>query len=172
MSATIPAQEMDIVEHLRELATYPQPPGRRAALNKAAAEIERLRERLEMTHAYQLVDGKMTRVAVEPGSIPDGIECRDGTISLQDKHIKDLIERLRDARAAEIELKVVLQSWIIAEDDLASDPPVAPTREIMDRRETVLAQARALLTRLGPVTPGEGTEYRALANRSALPSSG
>lgn len=59
-------------------------------LAQAMGEIDRLRERLEMTHAWQTVDGKMVRVAVEPGSIPDGIECRDETIRLQDREIARL----------------------------------------------------------------------------------
>ncbi|MCC2649862.1 MAG: hypothetical protein K0R61_47 [Microvirga sp.] len=54
-------------------------------------EISRLQERLEMTHVWQMIDGKMARVEVEPGSIPDGIECRDETIRLQDKEIKRLL---------------------------------------------------------------------------------
>lgn len=35
--------DVDIVERLRELATYPQPSGRKQTINEAAAEIERLR---------------------------------------------------------------------------------------------------------------------------------
>lgn len=81
--------QADIVERLRG---YPVGPADMMALFKeAAAEIERLRERLEMTHAWRMIDGKMAKIAVEPGSIPDGIECRDETIRLQDREI----ERLR-----------------------------------------------------------------------------
>lgn len=59
------------------------------------AEIMRLRERLEMDFAWQLVDGKMTRVEVEPGSIPDGIDCRDETIRQQDRLIAELRAQVR-----------------------------------------------------------------------------
>lgn len=54
-------------------------------LNTADKEIERLRERLEMTHAY---DATRKRVAVEPGSIPDGIDCRDETIAQLEKQLR------------------------------------------------------------------------------------
>lgn len=63
-------------------------------------ENRRLRARLEMTHAWQMVDGTMTRVEVEPGSIPDGIECRDETIRLQDREIDRLRCALRAVRAS------------------------------------------------------------------------
>jgi hypothetical protein len=60
--------------------------------------VGQLQERLEMNHAWQMVDGEMVRVEVEPGSIPDGIECRDETIRLQDRAIerhRAEIDRLR-----------------------------------------------------------------------------
>jgi hypothetical protein len=66
------------------------------------AEIERLHERLEDNHFY--VDdgsGNLVRKDAEPGSIiPDGIECRDETIKLQDEAIARLrtqVEGLREA---------------------------------------------------------------------------
>lgn len=59
------------------------------------AEIRRLQDRLEMRHAW--CNGE--RLEVEPGSIPDGIDCRDETIRLQDKHIAELEERDRRLRA-------------------------------------------------------------------------
>ena len=46
----------------------------------AADTLERLLDRLEMRHAWQMVDGKLVKVTVPIGSIPDGIECRDETI--------------------------------------------------------------------------------------------
>ena len=64
----------------------------RADCRKADAEIARLRERLEVTHAY--VAGK--RIEVLAGSIPDGIACRDETIKMQDAEIA----RLREAALA------------------------------------------------------------------------
>ena len=61
----------------------------RADCRKAEAEIARLRERLEVTHAYDL-SGK--RIEVPAGSIPDGIACRDETIKMQDAEIARLRE--------------------------------------------------------------------------------
>lgn len=48
------------------------------------AENTRLHTRLEDNFAF--IDGK--RVEMEPGSIPDGIECRDETIKLLDAAVK------------------------------------------------------------------------------------
>ncbi len=49
-------------------------------------EIEKLKERLEVTHAWRLVDGELIKVPV-PDGFPDGIECRDETIKmLQDNY--------------------------------------------------------------------------------------
>jgi hypothetical protein len=64
------------------------------ALGEAADEIERLRSRLEMTDAWQMIDGKMRRVPVELGSIPDGIDCRNETIRQQDELIANLRRRV------------------------------------------------------------------------------
>lgn len=67
-----------------------------AAIDSRDAEIERLHERLEDNRVYDL-DGN--RIAVKPGSIPDGIDARDETIKLQDERIdRQLaeIERLRN----------------------------------------------------------------------------
>jgi hypothetical protein len=64
-------------------------------LRAQAERVTELETRLETNAVWQMIDGKMTRVAVEPGSIPDGIECRDETIKLQDKHIAELRERVR-----------------------------------------------------------------------------
>ncbi|EJL36574.1 hypothetical protein PMI01_00949 [Caulobacter sp. AP07] len=61
-----------------------------------AEEIERLNERLENNHMFDVHGG---RIAVPPGSIPDGIECRDDTIRLQGNRISALteeVERLRE----------------------------------------------------------------------------
>ncbi|MBS0219173.1 MAG: hypothetical protein JSR91_00375 [Proteobacteria bacterium] len=67
-------------------------------------ENQRLKERLEMAHVWQMIDGKMTRVPVpEDETIPDGIECREETIKLQDQHIRELqaeVKRLRSAMEA------------------------------------------------------------------------
>lgn len=54
-------------------------------------EIARLHERLEDNHVF---DGDGSRIEVEPGSIPDGIEARDTTIKIQDENIDRLRARL------------------------------------------------------------------------------
>lgn len=58
-------------------------------------EVEKLHTRLEDNFAYKTVEGKegLQRYAVEPGSIPDGIDCRNETIKLQEAKIASL-ERL------------------------------------------------------------------------------
>ncbi len=48
-------------------------------LREAADALDALHDRLEMRHAY---NGDGERIDVAPGSIPDGIECRDETIKL------------------------------------------------------------------------------------------
>lgn len=57
---------------------------------EAADEIDRLRERLECNHVFQLIDGKMTRVESDLAEEYDGIACRDETIRLQDRTVADL----------------------------------------------------------------------------------
>lgn len=58
-------------------------------LDEAAAEILRLRERLEIGYVF---DSNGNRVEIDPDTHPDGIECRDTTIRMLDK----LIDQLRD----------------------------------------------------------------------------
>lgn len=67
-------------------------------LDRLRAEVARLHERLEDNHVFELRDGEMVRVEVEPGSLPDGIDCRNETIKLQDANN----DRLR-ARVAELQ---------------------------------------------------------------------
>ncbi len=72
----------------------------RAERNRLRDEVERLQDRLEMRHAWQVVDGKEVRITVEPGSIPDGIDARDETIRQLDKNCNTLRserDRLCDA---------------------------------------------------------------------------
>lgn len=92
---TEPPKLPDIVEHLREAIRE----GAGQLAENCIEEITRLRARLEMDGVWQLIDGKMQRISVEPGSIPDGIECRDETIKLQDAEIARL--RLRSPAPAE-----------------------------------------------------------------------
>lgn len=58
---------------------------------KAEAECERLRERLEITHA---TDGNGNRIPF-PAGAPDGIACRDETIRLLEAKCERLREELR-----------------------------------------------------------------------------
>lgn len=71
-----------------------------AEIDRLNGEVERLQDRLEMRHAWQIIDGQKVRVEVEPGSIPDGIDCRNETIKLQDQRLDELraeVKRLREA---------------------------------------------------------------------------
>jgi len=64
-------------------------------------ENERLHERLEDNHVFlRNADGEMVREDVAPGSIPDGIECRDATIKLQDEQIGRLRAQIAALTAA------------------------------------------------------------------------
>lgn len=66
----------------------------------ALAEIERLRSRLEIDFVWQLDEptGEMKRVPA-PAGMPDGIECRDETIRLQDENVETLRSRLAAAES-------------------------------------------------------------------------
>lgn len=63
-----------------------------AAWVEAVGEIERLRERLEITHVYVSDKaGGLTRRELGPDeTVPDGIECRDETIKLLNSNIDTL----------------------------------------------------------------------------------
>jgi len=55
-------------------------------IKELEADVERLHERLEDNHVFRLDElGDMKRVDVPPGSIMDGIDCRNETIKLQDE---------------------------------------------------------------------------------------
>lgn len=115
--------DTDVVERLRRTAesSFILTGEQRELLRAAADEIERLMDRLEMRHVWQSIDGKMTRVSVEPGSIPDGIECRDETIKLQGAEI----ERIRRSPYPAVgdQLQRALNSGmvkIVASNDLFS----------------------------------------------------
>ncbi len=52
-----------------------------ADYKKVKEENDRLHERLEDSHVYAVDgNGQWVRKKVPPGSVPDGIECRDETI--------------------------------------------------------------------------------------------
>ena len=73
-----------------------------AERDEARAEVKRLHARLEDDHVYRIDDetGGTYRVDVEPGSIPDGIKCRDATIRGLDDRIRNLTTERDAARAA------------------------------------------------------------------------
>lgn len=70
-----------------------------AAILQQRGEIDGLNTRLENNFAFRTVDDVMTRIVVVPGTIPDGIECRDETIRLQDKYVKELEAEIGPLRA-------------------------------------------------------------------------
>lgn len=85
----------DLVKRLRTenaLAGYYGPP---AIQVEAADRIAALEERLEIKHAYQLVNGKLVRVEADMSDC-DGIAARDETIRLQDQRIAALEAALRE----------------------------------------------------------------------------
>lgn len=74
-----------------------------AEVLRLRAENERLHDRLEDN---VMGDGHGNLVPCEPGSIPDGIECRDETIKLQRQRLGELAaenERLKDDASSPME---------------------------------------------------------------------
>lgn len=72
----------------------------------AEAEIERLEVRLEIDHAFKLVNGELVRYVIpreERGSFPDGISARDMTIELVQERADAAEAQLAHAREAAIE---------------------------------------------------------------------
>lgn len=108
--------DQDIVYRLRKRAEIRrQIPSRRSVqegapdrlanlLDEAANEIAQLRERLEIGYAF---DSDGNRVEIDPDSHPDGIECRDTTIEMQDQ----LIDRLQNQRIFEIAAEYRDAGW-------------------------------------------------------------
>lgn len=93
----------EVADHMKFLRTYSLHPGitdAASALERMAREIERLHERLEDNHEFRHDEnGQVIRVDVPPGSIPDGIDCRDETIKLQDERNDRLAARIADLEA-------------------------------------------------------------------------
>lgn len=58
-------------------------------------EIDRLRERLEIVHVFNSAGEMVPHPTGKIGSF-DGISCRDETIRLQDKSIKELRDRITE----------------------------------------------------------------------------
>ncbi|MFC3638857.1 hypothetical protein ACFONL_16065 [Camelimonas fluminis] len=86
------------------------------------AEVEALQDRLEMRHAF---DGSGKRISVEPGSIPDGIACRDETIRQLDKRVDEYraqVEAMREALApfADVADLIDCETEGFGDDDIAT----------------------------------------------------
>lgn len=95
-------------------------------------EIDRLKERLEITHEYN-ADGKKVRAGED---IPDGITCRDETIRIQDEAIDTL-------RAENERLRGALRFYAEGEHILVYDtcPPHKLFSSIIEDRGEVAKQA-------------------------------
>jgi hypothetical protein len=115
------------------------------------ADVTKLQERLEMTHAWRTVDGKMQRVAVELGSIPDGIECRDETIRLQDRRIEELQADAARMRAA-LEGLLRVREWVIAAGGTEGPLPQDVIRQFAKMSEAAYAEARTALEGTSPTS--------------------
>ncbi len=87
----------DLVERL--LAAVVETDEQDRLHREAAERIKALEERLEINHAYQVVDGEMVRVKADMSDC-DGIMARDETIRLQDEQIKELNAAILELQAA------------------------------------------------------------------------
>jgi hypothetical protein len=107
-----------------------------ALIASLSAQVAAANERLENNRVYRLnkETKEMERVEVEPGSVPDGIECRDATIRLLDDHIKSL--------SAQVKREALENLLIIADDN----HPKWPGEHGIDK---VLADAYATLAKDG-----------------------
>jgi hypothetical protein len=132
----------------------------------ANMQIKKLHARLEMDHAFRWDEdaGELVRFAVEPGSIPDGIECRDTTISLQDEWLDKLVAE-RDAlqvenerlRAAVAELTEENKNVGARMDSFADEIEwlrrvLEPFDDALGEDDTGLAAETKIILRYGPVT--------------------
>ena len=91
----------DLVERLSDLrlaCISKHPAGASAEDARSMAdELARLRERLEMAHAWRMIDGEMTKVPVEPGSIrlQDELIAKLSNSTIQAQEIERLRAALR-----------------------------------------------------------------------------
>ena len=106
----------------------------RTQLADKTAECERLNERLENNHVYNF---KGEREEVEPGTFPDGIECRDETIRQQD----EANDRLRAHRDRLVEAVKPFAELA----DLQPERRDTETYAIWHTRMTDLRRARSAL---------------------------
>lgn len=74
-------------------------------------ELEQANERLENNHYFK--DGK--RVECKPGSIPDGIECRNETIKLLERELEEAKSSRDRAMALLDAIHAVLQNGVTIE---------------------------------------------------------
>jgi hypothetical protein len=96
------------------------------------AEVTRLHERLEDNHVFvwDKATDKMLRQEIEPGSSPDGIECRDATIKLQGAVLAEARATISALRSAVAKAREALEPFartpigIVDEGDqlLSRDP--------------------------------------------------
>lgn len=70
-----------------------------ATIEALRADVARLNERLENNRVYSFKDGQPIREDVEPGSIPDGIDCRNETIKGLEHIVADLRAQLAAVKA-------------------------------------------------------------------------
>lgn len=94
-----PIAQMDFSDEqwVRACAAYD------AARTESQAQIAALNERLENNHVFNM-NGE--REEVLPGSIPDGIDCRNETVRLQDENISRLRAELDECGRRNNEVRV------------------------------------------------------------------
>jgi len=77
------------------------------------AEVERLQERLEITHEYNLKGEKVLIPPEKRNDFPDAVSCRDSTIELMEERVFKLEKALTTTRAASefivIAMRVMLE---------------------------------------------------------------
>ena len=91
---------LNIVEGLRDTVRLliQEKDGLQAKLTACEARVRELEHRLEIDTAYGM-DGKEIVIPTDKrDEMPDGIECRDETIKLQDEAIEKLKARLTGAQ--------------------------------------------------------------------------
>lgn len=113
-------------------------------LDRLRAENEALHTRLEDNFCF---DAEGNRKVVKPGSIPDGIECRNATIRIQD----EILARLREKLAGGV--VVPREAWTLALNALSEAEAILGGEygdtygvlcETMTKLETTLAAAKEI----------------------------
>jgi len=119
-------------------------------IRELEAEVERLHTRLEDNFAYEAgVNDGWHKVKVEPGSIPDGIACRDATIRSFEDRLSAAEARCRKLEEALREIAAACEADCMAPgitDDAPDDEPVgASSDSSMFLTFGMIRRARALL---------------------------